>query len=137
MTPKMTKMVMCGILGATICFATYGGFQWYEVKKARHAEIDAILAQGGYLVAIHRSLSKSDKSYRQRQLMGMLASEVDAKIQANEAYIVKTLPPDSLQGFRDMSNRLHELAAYAMPARLVEEAEQAAPGQPLPADQFR
>jgi hypothetical protein len=24
---------MCGILGATICFATYEGFQWNEVMR--------------------------------------------------------------------------------------------------------
>jgi hypothetical protein len=124
------KQMMLVAVGVVLCIVIFGWYCGAKIKEARQAEMDAIIGQGGHLVAIHRFLSRDEKDYRAMQLMGMLANEADEKLRANEAYIVSILPPESTDSFFEMAKELHELAGHAVPSQTKQPAEQVGAGQP-------
>lgn len=84
---------------------------WYhvdQIDKAKYSETDAILAQAGQLVTIHRILSKENEKHEPRQL-GWLLADADQKLRDNEENIMKFMAPANKDSYREMARKLHGL----------------------------
>ena len=116
--PSNPKKTIAISLSIGLIFAACVWYHFVEINKAEYSETDSIIAQAGQLVTIHKVLSRDDENYKQRQLICLLANEVDEKLRANQDKILKHMPRNNLAAYYDMANELNELAGSPPPTQI-------------------
>ena len=106
----LTKILLITIIPATAVAI------WYHLKTIHDAEweeTNALIAQGGQLVVMHRVLSRDTPNYKQLSFMRTLAQEAQEKLRSKDKLIRKYLPPENTSAYDDMRDRLNNITESA------------------------
>ena len=83
-------------------------YHLHEIKTCKLSEMNAIVAQAGYVVFLHRVLSKDDENYKQRSHMRTLAGDAQEVFLRNYTQICKAMP-EKLEGIQDLKYWLEKI----------------------------
>jgi hypothetical protein len=105
----MKKAFTYPIIGLSLIQLFIIIIQQWKIKDLEFQRSDLLIAQGGYLVAMHRYSPREGETVQNNNLLRVLAAEAFEKIQSEEASIMKHVPPQDSAAFSDMKSGLIEI----------------------------